>query len=489
MEPTTVDMDNAKLCDEASIELNKLITIHDTFFCSDSAIKNELINEKNEEIKKIIEKIPEDTIDTNCHARITYILGKAKNCYDTYSKESEIYLRRSVKLNPKNVECWNTLGECCWKKHCYQDAKDCFLTAIDIQKNVDSFCHLSMLVKLMTTNSTANNSNTQAIADDSHVTHNENIVDLSLKYAKDAIQCDINSSKAWYVCGNAYMAKYFNNSIDILDLSKAINCYTRAEGLPNSNTNPDLYYNKAVLYQYILDFENTIKYFKIAKSIDPSFRHINDILINIENYIEYIKKYTIEQNLDYASGGVNTHHAHIHRILKKKEYKNYINEIQNSPFSKNTVGFDFLIPGAINEKRTLCVKILKVITISTNGNKKNDNSYIAMDKYGKYGIISIYHLGADISICDHHHSNNMIVTIQDPYVRGKIQNFSNKSSSHDNGDGMEINNDTISSYAHLYPEDGVCIVQVFDLNTILFNNKKINQNKISTSKLNVSTFV
>ena len=93
-------------------------------------------------------------------------------------------------------------------------------------------------------------------------------------------------------------------------------------------------------------------------------------------------------------------------------------------------------------------------------------SYLAMDKYGKYGIVSIYNIGANVTLCDSHISSNVILSVCDPQVRST----------------------SIGNVSKELPDDGVVIVQVFDITTVLVNHKPITMKKIATTTLNVSSF-
>ena len=41
--------------------------------------------------------------------------GKAKGVFQDYNESAEKDLSKAVKLDPKNVDAWNCLGECFWK--------------------------------------------------------------------------------------------------------------------------------------------------------------------------------------------------------------------------------------------------------------------------------------------------------------------------------------------------------------------------------------
>lgn len=60
-----------------------------------------------------------------------FLLGKAYNVENEYSREAEEFLSRAVKLNPNLIDAWNNLGDSYFKSGNYAEAKNCFLNALN----------------------------------------------------------------------------------------------------------------------------------------------------------------------------------------------------------------------------------------------------------------------------------------------------------------------------------------------------------------------
>ena len=61
-------------------------------------------------------------------AKMLFVEGKAKDlAVEEHSHEAEALLSKATKLDPQNVDCWNALGECLWKKKDAAAAIDCFV--------------------------------------------------------------------------------------------------------------------------------------------------------------------------------------------------------------------------------------------------------------------------------------------------------------------------------------------------------------------------
>ena len=55
-----------------------------------------------------------------------------------YSKEAEELLSKAVKLDPANIDAWNALGQCFWKKGDLTGARNCFDGALGQKVNAVS---------------------------------------------------------------------------------------------------------------------------------------------------------------------------------------------------------------------------------------------------------------------------------------------------------------------------------------------------------------
>jgi hypothetical protein len=113
----------------------------------------------------------------------------------------------------------------------------------------------------------------------------------SENYAKQAINVNVSSARAWYTLGNAVYAAYFETRSSSA-LVKLLKAYKRAEVLymnaaatsPHGSENPDLFYNRAGVFSFILHFEEALQDLEKCLAIDPSLSAaVKQARINILN--------------------------------------------------------------------------------------------------------------------------------------------------------------------------------------------------------------
>lgn len=114
-------------------------------------------------------------------ARAAYVQGKALDAGPEYSKEAEVLLAKAVKLDPSNIDAWNCLGNCFWKKKDYVGARDCFVGAIGQEKTAKSLRLLSMVLRQI------------------GETPQERVANVteSVAKAKEAITMDVSDEESW----------------------------------------------------------------------------------------------------------------------------------------------------------------------------------------------------------------------------------------------------------------------------------------------------
>ncbi len=80
-------------------------------------------------------------------AAYAYYKGKALSFTFATSNKAIEWLKRAVKLNPRNSDGWSTLGHCYWAKGELTEARGCFLQSIEQSENAEAFRHLSMICR------------------------------------------------------------------------------------------------------------------------------------------------------------------------------------------------------------------------------------------------------------------------------------------------------------------------------------------------------
>lgn len=201
---------------------------------SEEDFSTDKINKIQPEIQKIVKQIDlisesnQQTLNKKDKAKLLYLKGKSLDLLPEYTKLAEESLSKALKLNPVDVECWNTLGHMLWKKKDYEGAKKCFEGALEqCGKNKQTLRYLSMILRSL----------------DNSENRKKN-VEMSIDYAKQAINMDLQDGESWYVLGNAMLIDFFVNLKKIDQLNMALKAYNQAERF-QSKPNPDLHYNRA----------------------------------------------------------------------------------------------------------------------------------------------------------------------------------------------------------------------------------------------------
>jgi len=79
----------------------------------------------------------------------------------------------------------------------------------------------------------------------------------------------MKDSQSWYVLGNAHMTNFFTNGgKDLEQLTLALKAYTQTEK-NIKEPNPDLFFNRATIYEYLERYAEAIRDYNTANQIDP----------------------------------------------------------------------------------------------------------------------------------------------------------------------------------------------------------------------------
>jgi tetratricopeptide (TPR) repeat protein len=87
--------------------------------------------------------------------------------------------------------------------------------------------------------------------------------------ANQAIALDLSDSQSWYVLGNAHLTNFFTNNESTKELEQAIKAYSMAER-SMKEPNPDLFFNRAVIFEYLERYNEAARDFQMAHQIDPN---------------------------------------------------------------------------------------------------------------------------------------------------------------------------------------------------------------------------
>ena len=73
------------------------------------------------------------------------------------------------------------------------------------------------------------------------------------------------------VLGNAHLTNFFTNNESIEELTIALKAYTQTERL-QKEPNPDLYYNRGTILEYLERYNEAVRDYMRAHSIDPNLQ-------------------------------------------------------------------------------------------------------------------------------------------------------------------------------------------------------------------------
>jgi tetratricopeptide (TPR) repeat protein len=91
----------------------------------------------------------------------------------------------------------------------------------------------------------------------------------SIQMANKAVGLDLGDSKSWYVLGNAHLTNFFMNNESTTELENALKAYGHCEK-NLKEPNPDLFFNRATIYEYLERYNEAIRDFQYAQQVDPS---------------------------------------------------------------------------------------------------------------------------------------------------------------------------------------------------------------------------
>ncbi|KAK6134166.1 hypothetical protein DH2020_032116 [Rehmannia glutinosa] len=206
---------------EASKAVDALYTIRDTYFPTNPDDKtSKLLAESNLALQVLDEIPPEKRKTPVQRATYVYLRGKILDVFPEYKKEAEDHLSKAVKLNPSLADAWLSLG----------------------------------------------------------AENQVKIVDDSINHAKEAITLDVKDGNSWYNLGNACLTSFFvTGAWDHGKLLQSLKAYQHAEKDERMKSNPDLYYNCAIVNKYLENYERALSGFEAAALKDPGLSAMEEV--------------------------------------------------------------------------------------------------------------------------------------------------------------------------------------------------------------------
>lgn len=91
----------------------------------------------------------------------------------------------------------------------------------------------------------------------------------SISLANKAVSFDLSDAQSWYVLGNAHLTNFFVNNESTEELNLALKAYTQTERL-QKEPNPDLYFNRATILEYLERYNEAVRDYNHAHHIDAN---------------------------------------------------------------------------------------------------------------------------------------------------------------------------------------------------------------------------
>jgi len=190
---------------------------------------------------------------------------------------------------PTKREAWDALGHVYWKKNSLQESRKCFEGSLEHEENnIETLRSLSMVCR--------------QIQETEEKKRKDNFA-LSIQLANKAVGIDMKDAQSWYVLGNAHMTNYFTNNESIDQLEKALKAYAQTEK-NLKEPNPDLFFNRATILEYLERYEEAIQNYNAAFVIDPSLQsdklagRIIDFVLKTSNVVSSRSGSTQKKHLD-----------------------------------------------------------------------------------------------------------------------------------------------------------------------------------------------
>ncbi|KAJ0692864.1 putative tetratricopeptide repeat protein 5, OB [Helianthus annuus] len=270
--------DGSDLMKQATEAADDLYRIRDTYFPSDANDKINKLQSQSQIALNILDSVPpEERKLATQRATYEYLRGKILDVFPEYSKKAEDHLSKAVKLNPSLADAWLCLGNCIWKKGDLPATRNCFTLALSKGPNKRILSQLSMLERRM-----AQGADNQ-----------EELVNDSIKHAKEAIALDVKDGNSWYNLGNACLTCFFvTGAWDHSKLQQSLKAYQNAEKDESMKLNPDLYFNCATVNTYLENYERALSGFEAAASIDPCLNATEEVqkMINLFDKLDSLLK-------------------------------------------------------------------------------------------------------------------------------------------------------------------------------------------------------
>ena len=165
---------------------------------------------------------------------------------------------------PMRGEAWDALGHVYWKKRDVVQAKKCFEGSLEQnEENKVALRNLSMVYRMLDKNPQS--------GEKIDAEEKKNNYKTSIELASKSVKLDMSDSQSWYILGNAHLTNFFVNNEATKELESALRAYSMSEKYMKE-ANPDLFFNRATIFEYLERYSEAVQNFQAAHQIDPSLQ-------------------------------------------------------------------------------------------------------------------------------------------------------------------------------------------------------------------------
>ncbi|EGD80858.1 hypothetical protein PTSG_11730 [Salpingoeca rosetta] len=334
-------------------------------------------DERETRIQTLLAEL-DNTKDDIHPATLEYLQGRLLSLREPLDPQCEAALTKSVKLNPKNIDAWNLLGEVFWRKGDLFESTRCFEMALHREENAESLRNLSMITRKKRVSTRA---------------EEKRNIEESIELAKKAIALDFSSGRSWFVLGNAYLTLFFSFSKQDDHLQQSLKAFNRATlDKREADHNPDLHHNRGTLLKYIEDFAGALAALRQAVRLDPDLAFSRSLHAAIVAQIQSVAAAIARKG-----------------SIKTKRVQQYQSQVEaaatKQPEGTTCCCIDDLQQGD-NSGKTLVVKSITILT-----REPMPQLFLVLDQRGQFACLSVYNARDNVLLAGD------VLTIKDPVRR------------------------------------------------------------------------
>lgn len=223
-----------------------------------------------------------------------YLMGKIANVTSGFSAEAERLLTQSLKLDASQMDAWNQLGVCNWKKRDLRSAAEAFEASQRCCPNAEALRSLSQLARAVAQQS---NSSDLSAACVQSIAKAKACIALCVSRTS-AEPGDVESAWAWLTLGTALLFQFVSVTHAYDDLEKASKAFSKGVQLEavaveaataagsKPRRLPDLHYGRGQALQLLEEYPEAVSSFLTASRIDPS--------LPVEDTIDSMRKVAVK---------------------------------------------------------------------------------------------------------------------------------------------------------------------------------------------------